>query len=97
MTDKEILNAILRLRLFYSTEKELGDEVGLKLKGNHFNRLKTFDCEAIFSKFAKECNKMTGGKIDLANLISTKLHPNFSKSTLRIQVIKKTSSLSKIY
>ena len=69
MTDKERLNAILRLRLFYSTEKELGDEVGLNLKGNHFNRLKTFDCEAIFSKFAKECNKMTGGKIDLANLI----------------------------
>ena len=53
MTDKEKLNSILRLRLFYSTEKELSDLVGYNLKGNHFSRFKDFQCDAYFSKFAK--------------------------------------------
>ena len=69
MTDKERLNTILRLRLFYSTEKELGNKVGLSLKGNHFNKQKPFACEAFFSKFSKECNDYTQGKVNLAWLL----------------------------
>ena len=68
--NKERLNSILRLRLFFSTEKELGNEVGLSLKGNHFNRLKAFASEAFFSKFAKDCNIRTNGKVNLAWLLS---------------------------
>lgn len=69
MTDKERLNTILRLRLFYSTEKELGDKVGLSLKGNHFSRQKPFACEAFFSKFSEECKEYTQGKVSLAWLL----------------------------
>lgn len=69
MTDKERLNTILRLRLFYSTEKELGNKVGLSLKGNHFNRQKPFVCEAFFSKFSEECKDYTDGKVNLARLL----------------------------
>ena len=53
MTDKEKLNSILRLRLFFSTEKELSDFIGYNLKGNHFSRFKTFQCDAYFSKFSE--------------------------------------------
>lgn len=69
MTDKERLNTILRLRLFYSTEKELGDKVGLSLTGNHFSRQKPFACEAFFSKFSEECKEYTQGKVNLAWLL----------------------------
>ena len=65
MTDKERLNTILRLRLFKSTEKELGDKVGLSLKVNHFNKQKPFTCEAFFSKFEEECKEYTHGEISL--------------------------------
>lgn len=70
MTDKERLNTILRLRLFYSTEKELGEKVGLSLKGNHFNKQKPFACEAFFSKFSEECKQYTKGMVKLAFLIN---------------------------
>lgn len=53
MTDKEKLNSILRLRLFFSTEKELSDFIGYNLKGNHFSRFKTFQCDAYFCKFSE--------------------------------------------
>lgn len=53
MTDKEKLNTILRLRLFFSTEKELSDFIGYNLKGNHFSRFKSFQCDAYFSKFSE--------------------------------------------
>lgn len=69
MTDKEKLNSILRLRLFYSTEKELSDLVGYNLKGNHFSRFKDFQCDAYFSKFAEECQEYTQGKVNLAWLL----------------------------
>ena len=69
MTDKERLNTILRLRLFYSTEKALGNKVGLSLKGNHFSRQKPFACEAFFSKFADECKEYTQGEVDLSQLL----------------------------
>lgn len=69
MTDKERLNTILRLRLFYSTEKELGNKVGLSLKGNHFSRQKPFACEAFFSKFSEECKDYTQGEMNLAWLL----------------------------
>lgn len=69
MTDKERLNSILRLRLFYSTEKELSDLVGYNLKGNHFSRFKDFQCNAYFSKFAEECLEYTQGELNLALLL----------------------------
>lgn len=69
MTDKERLNTILRLRLFFSTEKELGNMVGLSLKGNHFSRQKPFVCEAFFSKFSEECKSYTQGEVNLSWLI----------------------------
>lgn len=69
MTDKEKLNSILRLRLFYSTEKELSDLVGYNLKGNHFSRFKDFQCNAYFSKFADECLEYTQGILNLAILL----------------------------
>ena len=70
MTDKERLNTILRLRLFKSTEKELGDKVGLSLKVNHFNKQKPFTCEAFFSKFEEECKEYTHGEISLSWLLT---------------------------
>ena len=69
MTDKEKLNGILRLRLFFSTEKELSDLIGYNLKGNHFSRFKDFQCDAYFSKFEKECHDYTQGEVDLARLL----------------------------
>ena len=69
MTDKEKLNSILRLRLFYSTEKELSALIGYNLKGNHFNRFKSFQCEAYFSKFTEECRNYTQGNINLERML----------------------------
>lgn len=87
MTDKKRLNTILRLRLFFSTEKEYGEKVGLSLKKNHFNKLKPFPCEAFFSKFAEECKKYSQGKVDLAKLIcqyeiTSKYFQNYIKDTV---------------
>ena len=67
---RQKLNSILRLRLFYSTEKELGDVVGLSLKKNHFNKQRSFVCEAFFAKFAEECRAYTQGEVDLDRLIA---------------------------
>ncbi|MCF0184791.1 MAG: hypothetical protein HUK01_10770 [Bacteroidaceae bacterium] len=69
MTDKEKLNSILRLRLFYATERELSALVGYNLRGNHFSRFKPFQCEAYFSRFAEECRLQTQGAIDLATML----------------------------
>lgn len=69
MTDKEKLNSILRLRLFYSTEKELSEYIQYKLKGNHFNRFKSFQSNAYFCKFNNKCKEYTLGSIDLNHLL----------------------------
>lgn len=69
MDTKKYLNSILRLRLFFSTEKEFSTLVGYNLKGNHFNRFSKFVCDAYFSKFSDECRDYTQGKIDLAVLL----------------------------
>ena len=69
MNHKEDLNSILRLRLLYSTEKELSDLIGYQLKGNHFNHFKPFQSEAYFSKFAHKCEEYTRGKIDLEKML----------------------------
>ena len=69
MTDKEKLNSILRLRLFYATERELSALVGYNLRGNHFSRFKPFQCEAYFSRFAEECRLQTQGAIDLETML----------------------------
>lgn len=69
MTDKEKLNSILRLRLFYSTEKELSELIDYKLKGNHFSRFKEFQCDAYFSKFTEKCYELTHGDVCLSWLL----------------------------
>lgn len=66
------LNAILKLRLFYSTKKEYCDNLDLKSLGsNKFNKLKNrpFVCDAYYSQFIKECNEATDGKVDLEDLL----------------------------
>lgn len=66
------LNTILKLRLFYSTEKEYIDKLNLKSLGsNKFNKLKNrpFVCDAYYSQFIKECNKATEGRVDLEDLL----------------------------
>ena len=67
--EKENLNSILRLRLFYSTEQELSKKIGYNLKGNHFSRFKDFQSRAYFSMFAEICKGYTNGKCDLAVLL----------------------------
>ncbi|MCF0188776.1 MAG: hypothetical protein HUK04_04705 [Bacteroidaceae bacterium] len=69
MTSKEKLNSILRLRLFYSTERQLAELVGYSLKGNHFSRLKPFHCEAFFSRFADICGNYTQRRMDLDTML----------------------------
>lgn len=69
MTDQEKLNAILRLRLFFSTESELSQYIEYKLKSNHFYRFNTFKADAYYSKFARLCSDYTMGKLDLDTVI----------------------------
>ena len=87
MTNKEKLNSILRLRLFFSTERELSELIGYNLKGNHFCRFKPFQCEAYLSKFAEECRKYTLGYINLERL----LHQYEVTSKFFKQYIERTS------
>lgn len=84
--EKDYLNSILRLRLFYSTEKELSDIIGYKLKGNHFNKFKKFQAEAYFCKFTQECDMYTQGEIELEQLLiqyetTSKFFINYIKKT----------------
>lgn len=69
MTNKEKLNSILRLRLFFSTEKELSDFIGYHLKGNHFSRFKSFQCDAYFCKFSELYRSFTQGEESLEWLL----------------------------
>ena len=69
MTPKEKLNSLLRLRLIFSTEKELSAYIGYQLKGNHFNRFKEFQSDAYFSKFSEMCLNYSNSKVDLARLL----------------------------
>ena len=86
MTDKEKLNCILRLRLFYSTEEEYSELIGYKLEGNRFNKFKLFKCEAYYSKFAEMCGIYTSGKINLTELLlqyraTSKFFKNYIEKT----------------
>ena len=69
MQAKDKLNAILRLRLFFPTEKELSHLIGYQLKGNHFNRVRPFVAEMYLSHFAAMCHKMTDRQIALEPLL----------------------------
>lgn len=68
MNDKQRLNALLRLRLFFSTEKEMEAFLNYKLSNNHFNKFKDVKSHAYFSMFAEMCREDTNGDIDLAKL-----------------------------
>ena len=69
MSYKEKLNAILRLRLMFSTEREMSERIGYQLHGNHFNRMKPFQCEAYFCWFANFCSELTQGRLELNALL----------------------------
>lgn len=69
MNDKQRLNALLRLRIFFSTEKEMEAFLNYKLSNNHFNKFKDVQSHAYFSMFAVRCREDTNGDIDLAELL----------------------------
>lgn len=93
MTDKEKLNSILRLRLFFSTEKELSDFIGYNLKGNHFSRFKTFQCDAYFSKFSELYRTYTQKEENLECLLyQYEATSCFLRSILRRPVTRSTKN-----
>lgn len=69
MTDKQRLNALLRLRLFFSTEEEMERFVDFKLRNNRFNKFKEVQSRAYFCMFAEMCREDTQGDVELASLL----------------------------
>ena len=53
----------------FSTEREMSERIGYQLHGNHFNRMKPFQCEAYFCWFANFCSELTQGRLELNALL----------------------------